>query len=249
MSALAQIEPQASQVAVMSPDMMIDRALASGASVEIIERLFALKEKVDAHNAKKAFDAAVSAAKAMIGPIVKNRDVDFVNKSNVRTNYKHEDFAEIARTVDPILGQHGLSYRFHTRQGDGGRITVTCILAHRDGHAEETGLSASPDESGNKNSIQAIGSTITYLQRYTLKAALGLAASNDDDARSAGGDETINDDEVSELLEGLAETHTSLLKFLKFFKIERIEDLRRSSLGKARAIIKDRREEQQRAAR
>jgi hypothetical protein len=32
-----------------------------------------------------------------------------------------------------------------------------------------------------KNSLQAIASTTTYLQRYTLKLALGLSVSHDDD--------------------------------------------------------------------
>ena len=44
-----------------------------------------------------------------------------------------------------------------------------------------------PDNSGSKNSIQAIGSTTTYLQRYTLFSILGLAAGEDDDGSAASG--------------------------------------------------------------
>ena len=55
---------------------------------------------------------------------------------------------------------------------------MTCVLSHRDGHFEETTLTAGRDDSGKKNAIQQVGSTITYLQRYTLKAALGLAAAS-----------------------------------------------------------------------
>jgi ERF superfamily len=57
---------------------------------------------------------------------------------------------------------------------------VTCILTHQMGHSEETTLAGAPDNSGSKNSIQAIGSTVTYLERYTLLAATGLAAANGD---------------------------------------------------------------------
>jgi hypothetical protein len=53
------------------------------------------------------------------------------------------------------------------------------------GHSERTTLSATADTSGSKNSIQAIGSTVTYLQRYTLLAAVGLAAGGDDDGQAA----------------------------------------------------------------
>ncbi|MEP5450516.1 ERF family protein, partial [Roseibium sp.] len=66
-----------------------------------------------------------------------------------------------------------------------GGVKVTCIIQHRAGHVEETTLMGGADQSGNKNGFQAIGSAVTYLQRYTLKAALGLSAEVDDDAQSA----------------------------------------------------------------
>ena len=47
-----------------------------------------------------------------------------------------------------------------------------------------------PDTSGSKNSIQAISSAVTYLQRYTLLAATGLSTSElgnlDNDGRGTG---------------------------------------------------------------
>jgi hypothetical protein len=129
----------------------------------------------------------MASAKAEIPVIRKNREVDFPSKSGgARTNYRYEDLAEIARTVDPILARHGLSYRFRTSSPPNEPVTVICVIAHRSGHFEENTLSAGRDDSGNKNSIQAVGSTLTYLQRMTLKAALGLAAAEDDDARGAG---------------------------------------------------------------
>jgi hypothetical protein len=58
-------------------------------------------------------------------------------------------------------------------------------LSHRDGHYEETTLTTGRDDGAGRNAIQQVGSTITYLQRYTLKAALGLAAAADDDGRTS----------------------------------------------------------------
>jgi hypothetical protein len=143
-----------------------------------------LQERWEANQARKAFDDAMAAAKAEIPTINKNRMVDFTGKTGVRTHYRHEDLGEIARTVDPILAKHGLSYRFRTASPVGEPVTVTCVISHRDGHSEENTLVGPRDESGNKNAIQSIGSTLSFLQRYTLKAGLGLAASYDDEARS-----------------------------------------------------------------
>ena len=95
----------------------------------------------------------------------------------------------MAAAVDPVLARHGLSYRFRSEQS-GNRLKVICRVSHADGFGEETALETQNDESGNKNAIQSVGSAVTYLQRYTLKLALGLAASNDDDGRLGKDDES-----------------------------------------------------------
>ena len=80
-----------------------------------------------------------------------------------------------------------LSHRWNVHQ-DGSTITVTCYITHDMGHSVETSISAGADMSGGKNAIQAIASTITYLERYSLQAATGIAALEaDDDGQGAEG--------------------------------------------------------------
>src|ERR1700678_841991 len=120
-----------------TPMEMIGIAVARGATIEEINQLVDLRDRIEAIEARKAFDAAVSDAKAEIKPIVKNREVDFTNREGKRTNYKYEDLASIADAIDPILAKHGLSYRYRSKQ-DGKLLTITCVLSHRSGHFEET---------------------------------------------------------------------------------------------------------------
>lgn len=213
---------------VVTPMTMIDRALASNAAPDTLERLLALQERWEANEARKAFDAAMAEAKAEIPTIIKNREVDFTSQKG-RTHYRHEDLAEIARTVDPILGRHGLSYRFRTTSEPNQPVIVTCIVSHRLGHSEQNTLMAGRDDSGNKNSIQQVGSTITYLQRYTLKAALGLAASQDDDGASVGKSqdeiETISEDQAKVIRDLIEETNTDIVKFCTYLKVEAVPDI------------------------
>lgn len=227
-------EPQqARQVATaqsVTPMDMIDRALVSNATPETLERLLALQERWEASQARKAFDEAMAAAKAEIIPIVTNRRVAFEAKDKTKadTNYRFEDLAQIERQVGPILTKNGLSYRYRTQAEPDQPVRVTCVVAHKNGHFEETSLAAGRDTSGNKNSIQAIGSTITYLQRYTLKAALGLAVAHDDDGKNA--DKTVDDGPISEaqrdtLLELIAAVGADVVKFCSYFKIEGVADL------------------------
>lgn len=229
----------------LTPMDMLNRAVSQGANIDVLEKLMALNERWEASQARRAFDDAIASAKAEIPPIRKNRHVGFAAKNGgARTDYDYEDLAEIARTIDPILGKHGLTYRWRTTSEVNQPIVVTCILSHRAGHREENTLMAGRDESGNKNSIQAVGSTATFLQRYTLKASLGLAAANDDDGRAAGASvasDTITQDQADNLRLLIEDVGANLPIFLKYYKIERVEDLPGALLAKAIANLESKR--------
>lgn len=215
MNQVAKREPEIIPSGAMTPMDMIDRAVASGAGIETIEKLMGLQERWEANQARKAFNAAVADAKSEIKPVARN--------AKGHNSKRYADFAGIARAIDPILSKHDLSYRFRSEQGD--RINVTCVLSHKLGHSEETTLSGPPDNTGNKNAVQAIGSTLTYLQRYSLMQALGLAAANDDDASTAVDYLRITQAQADTIREAIEAAGKSREQFLKLFKIETIEDL------------------------
>ena len=196
----------------------------------------ALEERWRSNEARMAFDEAVSAAKREIPVIIKN--------ATGHNRMKYANFAAIAKTVDPIISNHGLSYRFRTAQSEKG-ISVTCILSHKAGHFEETTLSGPADSSGSKNAIQAIGSTLTYLQRYSLVQMLGLAAAEDDDGNSAGLGETINDDQVAQIGALMAEVDANIPAFCKLLKVEEISKLPVKQFDSAIALLKAKKEKKQ----
>ena len=211
------------QLPVTTPMSMIERAVEKGADVGMIEKLMELAERHDRNLGRRAFDQAIASAKAEFPEIRKNKTVDF-STAKGRTHYRHEDMAEISRAVDPVLSRYGLSYRYRTQQ-DGRSVTVTCILSHKDGYSEETTLSSAADESGNKNHLQAVGSAATYLQRYTLKMALGLAATEDDDGRRADAAKLIDADQFQVLQDLIEEASADVPKLLKFLGAETIEEM------------------------
>lgn len=231
----------------MTPAEMLASAVQSGANIETLERLIALQERWEAANARKAFDAAISAAKAQIPTISKNRGVGFESRrTGTSTSYRFADFGEISRVVSPILAAHGLSYRFRTQQGDK-QVRVTCIVSHEGGHSEETTLQAPEDHSGNKNPIQAIGSAVTFLQRYTLTAALGLATSEDDDGKAAGGTGgdggRINEEQLAAIDKKLTDCKTDRDTFLRYFDLERLEDMHAETFDRAMGLIRPHKKE------
>jgi hypothetical protein len=208
-------------------------------SPERVKQAFDFYKLIDTDQAQKAFNAAMADARAEIRPIIKNREVDFTSQKG-RTNYRHEDLAGIAKIIDPILGKHGLSYRFRTTNPPNEPVSVTCIVSHRQGHSEENSLVAPRDDTGNKNSIQQIGSTITYLQRYTLKAALGLSAAHDDDGNGANGNgAAITDAQYAALNAKLEATGSDKAKFCRFFKIEGVALLPASRYAQAMKMLNE----------
>lgn len=225
----------------ITPAEMLNSAISKGASIEVIEKLMAMHERMEAAAARKAFDAAIAEAKSEIPTISKNREVDYTPQGKPRVNYRYEDLAEIARTVSPLLAKQGLSYRFRASSNLNEPVSVTCIVSHRDGYSEETTLTAPRDEGAGKNGIQAIGSTLTYLQRMTLKAALGLAAEQDDDGATAETPAAINDQQRQELADLLDETAADESKFLAFFEIEFLAELPSGRFAQAKQMLEAKR--------
>ena len=216
----------------MTPMDMLNRAVASGAGIDVLEKLMALQERWQSNSARMAFDDAVSQAKKEIPVIVKN--------ATAHNNKRYANFAAIAKVVDPVLGTYGLSYRFKTAQSENG-ISVTCILSHKAGHFEETTLTGPADTSGAKNAIQAIGSTLTYLQRYGLVQMLGLAASEDDDGNAAGMGEAISEEQLLALLDQAKEVGANMDAFCKLLKVDVLANLPSRQFPSALALLKSKR--------
>ena len=99
-------------------------------------------------------------------------------------------------------------------------------------------MTAQADTSGSKNAIQSIGSTITYLERYSLLALTGLAAHEMDDDGKAGATELISKDEANTVLELLQDAAAPVEKFLAYMNVQKIEDIPKSELKRALEAIK-----------
>jgi hypothetical protein len=178
-----EIVPQKEASGALTPIELLQIAVQQGADVEKLGKLMDLQERWQANEAKMAFNAAMRKFKANPPEITKNKKVEFGN-----TLYKHATLDHVCDVVTKALSDVGISHAWKVNQQDG-VIAVSCVLTHEMGHSESTQLMGNPDTSGSKNAVQAIGSTVTYLQRYTLLAACGLAAANDTDGVAPERDE------------------------------------------------------------
>jgi hypothetical protein len=162
--------------APVTPMQMIAIAVQQGADVARMAQLFDLQLRWEQNEARKAYTQAMADFKRNPPVIEKSRNVDFTSeRTGKRTQYRHATLDDAAAIIGDALAAVGISAAWETAQEDGGMVAVTCILTHVMGHSERTTLKAKPDDSGGKNPIQSLGSVVSYLERYTLFAATGVA--------------------------------------------------------------------------
>lgn len=218
------------EITVSNETSPIDAAkviLSQGVKPEDLEKILTLQERWEANEARKAYHVAISAFKTNSPKIDKDKKVSYGN-----TKYSHASLANVVEKITAELSKHGLSASWRTKQN--GKIEVTCQITHIKGHSEETSLSADADTSGSKNSIQALGSTITYLERYTLLAITGLATEEqDDDAVAAT--VFIDDKQKSvmlDILDNLPDAKNKKAKFYGYMGVGSIDEIQAKDFDK-----------------
>ena len=229
-------EPREVIVVDNSPAGMIRTAVAGGADLDKLEKLLTLQERFEANEARKAYHVAMAAFKENAPKIEKDKKVSF-SAGGGKVAYNHASLYNVVEKISVELSKHGLSASWITKQ-DGAAILVTCKITHAKGHSEETTLVAAADTTGSKNAIQAIGSTITYLERYSLLALTGLATyEQDDDGRGSAPAELIDEKQLSQLLDMLNDLKGDPIAnkkgLLAYLKLEKLEDVLKTDFQKA----------------
>lgn len=217
----------------VTPMDLIARAQSSNASIEQMQQLFELQLRYEANEARKAYNQAMSSFR---------NECPTIDRARKGHNTKFAGLAESIEAIKPFLSKNGLSHQWKTKQ-DGSNITVECTVTHILGHSESTSLTAAPDSTGSKNAIQAIGSTVSYLERYTLYAILGLSSREmDDDGKGAGkAVETITEDQAHNIMALAAEVKANLDGFCAYYKIAEVADLPASKYNQAIATLEKKR--------
>ena len=232
---MTQTELMATATNSLTPLEIIQQAIAGGIDTDKLGQLMDLQERWEANEARKAYTRAMAAFQKNPPSIEKASHVKFGN-----TEYDHALLEDVAGVIREALSERGFSFRWKTDSGDGSSgVTVTCIITHEMGHSEETTLTAPADTSGSKNSIQSIGSTVTYLQRYTLLAATGLAPKGvDNDARAV---DTINENQEAEIRALMQEVNANEVRFLAFLGVDKLGDLPASRMRSAISALEAKR--------
>lgn len=174
-------EPQQQALAPgqeLSPMAMISSVVQAGADPEALDRVTAWAERMQANEARRAHAQAITNFKALCPTVAR--------KSKGHTN-TYATLVDIDEQIRPALTQCQLSPSWRVIKNDKDWIEVECRVTHVMGHYESTSFGGPPDRGPGRNELQARASTVSYLERYTLKALLGIVDKDMPDNDGADG--------------------------------------------------------------
>lgn len=216
-----------------SPQAMMMAAIDKGVDLDKLEKFMLLQERYEQNQARKAYHVAMAAFKTEDIKVIKDR-------TNIQYKSKYSSEDSLLNTVNPILSKYDLSAAYSFAQKDG--FTVTCTITHAMGHSESVSLSGPIDNSGQKNALQQIKSTATYLKKATLEAITGVASSDsegDDDGN--GSSPVISEKEKSTIVDMLNAKEFDKErtdKFLQYIGAESVESIKASDFQKAMSALR-----------
>jgi hypothetical protein len=170
-------------------ETLISQAITKELPIETMKELLAMRKELKNEWAKEQYFRSLSTFQSLC-PIIK-KDKDVLNKDGKTKRYSYAPLEVIITQVKDILKDCGFSYTLNSRQENNEYISI-CIIHHKDGHSEQSEFRLPLEDSQYMSSIQRVGSTRTYANRYCFCNAFGIVTEDEDDDGNIE-DEIIND--------------------------------------------------------
>lgn len=206
---------------------MLATVTAQG-DIDKVERVLGMLERIKAARALVAWRAAMAAAQAEIGPVVRSAEND--DKGN-----RYAPLEAIVEAITPITKAHGFGLTIQTRNAEAGFIKVLADALHTGGHSErfeydipvETGL----DAEGNvrMTAPQTYGTTTTFGRRYATCMIFNVATKSpemrDRDGETKQPASTVSEAQVTALEAAMRTKDLHPKKFCARFKVRSVSEL------------------------
>lgn len=216
----------------------ITRAAADpNVDIEKMERLWAMKERMDAKEAETAFNAALSRVQQRMGRIG-------TDKTNTQTRSDYATYGKLDSVLRPIYTAEGFSLSFGTQDAPEGMVGMVCFVSHSAGHTRTYQANVPSDGKGAKGGdvmtkTHAFGSGTSYGMRYLLKMIFNVAiGEEDDDGNAASGKPRITEEQAATLRDMLEATGSDTAKFLAWLKVSSIEAIPADAYSYAMSALK-----------
>lgn len=216
---------------------MIEKMVDRGGDLANLDKMLDLQMKWEANEARKAFNIAFAQFKSEAVQVIKRTIV----KDGPLKGSKHANLFDVVAATSEPLARHGLTTAWKLTKDEPALMEITCTLKHSAGHSESVSMSSAPDTGPGRNAIQARGSAKSYLERYTLMAILGLAATDsDDDGVQAGRGEIkyITFEQATSINEWIESVGADKAIFCNWLKVGSVETIPAKDYDKAVNALK-----------
>lgn len=165
-------------------------------------------------------------------------EIENATKGSVNPHFKskYADLAEVLNTVRPTFSKNGLSI-IQSTEFDGAMVSVVTTIGHKTGGYVTSKASCVP----SKTDAQGVGSATTYLRRYSLASACGIAQEDDDGNSSAHSGKPvakISPEQEASIVEWIESTNSDKSKLLDAYKVNNLSDLTHAQAENAIAKLK-----------
>jgi len=162
----------------MSVEGLIKIALNKNSSIEIMERLLAMRQKLRDEQAEIEFRSAMSKFQGEVPVIDKKKIVK--NKSGGE-RYRYAPLEDIIKTIQPILSDCKLNYDIDTEiTRDPNGIKVMVEVFHIFGYSKKSSFWVPVDPDTYMTDQQKWASAQTYAKRYAFCNAFGILTGDED---------------------------------------------------------------------
>lgn len=215
-------------------------ALRPDASVEMLERLINMEEKIIDRNAQAAFYADFVDAQQDMPAIIRDA-------KNKQTDSVYAKLETINKYLLPHIGKYGFGISFNSGPSEhADHVLIKASLVHREGHVEHYSYDSPFDMTGiagkqNKTLTHGKGSAITYGMRYIVVPMWNLILIEDDDGNAANSEyvEGINGAQVK-ILRDMMKGHDDDIEesFLRYLGLDSIEDIKMAGFEKSKSDLR-----------
>jgi hypothetical protein len=119
---------------------------------------------------------------------------------------------------------NGLSFSWDSKTTDK-MIMCICTLTHVNGHKETASFECPTDSKAGMSEQQKVASALTFARRQSLVQVLGLTVTDPDEDGGEADYERISAGQVADIEALISEVGADDKRFLKFMKVECLEDI------------------------
>lgn len=203
-------------------------------NVDTLERLVAMRERMEERRAAQEFADAMVEVQKKIKPV-------FANAKNDQTRSRYATYEALDDSARPIYTEHGFSISFGTGEAPKpDTVRVTAELIHTGGQTKAYHVDMPADGKGAKGGdvmtkTHATGSALSYGKRYLLILMFNIPITDraDDDGNRAGQTGFITAQQKDLLIQLMRETGADTAKFLEYMRVPSVDEIPASAYRKA----------------